>query len=66
MKGKNIVIGIIVVLLIGFAIYLLSNQKQQTFKKVTLSRNNIIRNKPVMLKIWIGVFSTVFLFLNID
>jgi hypothetical protein len=44
MKGKNIVIGIIVVLLIGFAIYLLSNQKQQTFKKVTLSRNNIIRN----------------------
>jgi hypothetical protein len=44
MKIKNIVIGIIVVLLIGFAIYFLSNQKQQTFKKVTLSRNNIIRN----------------------
>jgi hypothetical protein len=45
MKGKNIVIGIIVVLLIGFVIYKLSNQKQQTFKKVTLSRNNIISNK---------------------
>jgi hypothetical protein len=45
MKRKNIVIGIIVALLIGFVIYLLSNQKQRTFKKVTLSHNNIITNK---------------------
>lgn len=45
MKRKNIVIGILVVLVIGFVIYLLSNQKQQTFKKVTLSHNNIITNK---------------------
>jgi hypothetical protein len=45
MNKKNIVIGLVVLIVIGFAIYLLSNQKQQTFKKVTLSRNNIISNK---------------------
>jgi hypothetical protein len=45
MNKKNIVIGLVVLIVIGLAIYLLSNQKQQTFKKVTLSRNNIISNK---------------------
>jgi hypothetical protein len=45
MKRKNIVIGILVLILIGFIIYILSNQKERTFKKVTLSHNNIITNK---------------------
>jgi hypothetical protein len=45
MKRKNIVIGILVIILIGFLIYLISNQKEQTFKRVTLSHNNIITNK---------------------
>lgn len=45
MKRKNIVIGIIVLLLIGLVIYFLSNQKERTFKRVTLSHNNIITNK---------------------
>jgi hypothetical protein len=45
MKGKNIVIGIVVLLLIGLVIYFLSNQKERTFKRVTLSHNNIITNK---------------------
>jgi hypothetical protein len=45
MKRKNIVIGILVIILIGFLIYLISNQKERTFKRVTLSHNNIITNK---------------------
>jgi hypothetical protein len=45
MKRKNIVIGIIVLLLIGLVIYFLSNQKERTFNRVTLSHNNIITNK---------------------
>ena len=46
MKRKNIVIGILVVLLIGLIVYLISTQKQQiSFKKVTLSNNNIITNR---------------------
>ena len=45
MKRKNIVIGILVLILIGFLIYLISNQKERTFKRVTLSHNNIITNK---------------------
>jgi hypothetical protein len=46
MKRKNIVIGILVVLVIGLLVYLISNQSQETsFKKVTLSNNNIITNK---------------------
>jgi hypothetical protein len=45
MKRKNIVIGILVLILIGLVIYFTSNQKERTFKKVTLSHNNIITNK---------------------
>ena len=45
MKRKNIVIGILILLLIGLGIYFLSNQKERTFKRVTLSHNNIITNK---------------------
>ena len=46
MKIKNIVIGILVVLLIGLIIYFISNKKQQiSFKSVTLSHNNIITNR---------------------
>lgn len=45
MNRKNIVIGLIVLIIVGFVIYLLSNQKQTYFKKITLSNNNIITNK---------------------
>jgi hypothetical protein len=45
MKRKNIVISILILLLIGLVIYFLSNQKERTFNKVTLSGNNIITNK---------------------
>lgn len=46
MKRKNIVIGILVLLLLGLIVYFISNQKQQiSFKSVTLSRNNIITNR---------------------
>jgi hypothetical protein len=44
MNKKNIVIGLIVLIVIGFIIYLSSNKKQIYFKEITLSRNNIITN----------------------
>jgi hypothetical protein len=49
MKRKNIVIGILVIILIGFLIYLISNQKERTFERVILSHNNIITNKTSKL-----------------
>ena len=46
MKRKNIVIGILVLLLIGLIVYFISSKKQQiSFKSVTLSNNNIITNR---------------------
>ena len=45
MNKKNIVIGLLAIIVIGFVIYLLSRQEQMYFKKVTLSHNNIITNK---------------------
>jgi hypothetical protein len=45
MNKKNIVIGLIVLIVVGFIIYLLSNQKQTYFKPITLSHNNVITNK---------------------
>jgi hypothetical protein len=45
MKRKNIVIGVLVLLFIGAIVYFISNQKETTFKIVTLSNNNIITNK---------------------
>ena len=46
MKRKNIVIGILVLLLIGLIVYLISTQKQQkSYNSVILSHNNIITNK---------------------